>query len=56
VQVAQVQSVQAQFAQLSLQWAQAHTLWLHVAQVQSAQEHWAHRSAQSPHEQVVHSS
>jgi hypothetical protein len=56
LQVAQEQSAQVQFAQESLQCAQAQALWLHVAQVQSAQLQFAHRSVQPWHEHVAHSS
>jgi len=56
LQVAQVQSLQTQLAQLSVQSAQAQAAWLQVAQVHVAQLQAAHESVQSLHAQVAHSS
>jgi hypothetical protein len=47
--VGQLQSEQAQFAQVSLHDAHSHALWLQVEQVQFAQSHVAQASAQFEH-------
>lgn len=56
MQVAQVQSAQAQLLHASEQCAQLQVAWLQVGQVQSVQTQTAHESLQSAHWQVEHSS
>lgn len=56
MQVSQEQSTHTQFAQLSVQLAHEHTLWLHVAHSHEEQLHVAQLSEQFAQEQTAHSS